>query len=304
MVKRTTAVVAVAAFSVTAVALAATSFSDVPADHWAADAVMWANDNGIMTGPGDMPGKFDPNGSVNRAQLAVVSQRLYDKIMADMNTAEEFPVMEETAGAEKADVMEDDVAAWQDGDGTWHDRFGAQLRIGTENLERTADGRSWGAVEDRTWVGTDAYDYKFDKDWNLMMSMDNGETWVAADKWPGNYGYSYMRAEDGSVKWMSDWMEAEFNMWHDKNEFVIRVANDKVEWLKESGTEPGTDVWEELKDWTWVGTDGNTYKFDENFTLYVTTDEGKTWGETDMWPGMGGTWYKLDSEKVLWYIAG
>lgn len=62
------------------VAFAASQFSDVPSDHWAADSISWANDYGIMTGPGDTPGMFDPDGSVNRAQLATVLHR-YDEMI-------------------------------------------------------------------------------------------------------------------------------------------------------------------------------------------------------------------------------
>ncbi len=56
-------------------ATAASFFSDVPTGHWAYNDIQWANDSGIMTGPGNMPGKFDPGGLVNRAQLATVMAR-------------------------------------------------------------------------------------------------------------------------------------------------------------------------------------------------------------------------------------
>ena len=82
MFKRTLVTVVVASITLASVAYAAHVFSDVPDDHWAADAIMWANDSGLMTGPADMAGMFDPAGAVNRAQLATVLNR-YDMAMKD-----------------------------------------------------------------------------------------------------------------------------------------------------------------------------------------------------------------------------
>ena len=45
-----------------------TTFTDVPADSYYAKAVAWAVENGITTGIGS--GKFDPNGTCTRAQIA------------------------------------------------------------------------------------------------------------------------------------------------------------------------------------------------------------------------------------------
>ncbi len=61
-------------------AFAAPLFRDVPPTHWAYNSVTWASTNGIMNGPGDMPGYFDPAGVANRAQLATVLAR-YDQLV-------------------------------------------------------------------------------------------------------------------------------------------------------------------------------------------------------------------------------
>lgn len=45
-------------------------FTDVPADRWYTDAVIWAAENGIVVGCGD--GTFRPNASATRAQTAVM----------------------------------------------------------------------------------------------------------------------------------------------------------------------------------------------------------------------------------------
>lgn len=89
MYKRVLATVAVASMALASVAFAQSMFSDVPSDHWAADGIMWANDAGLMTGPGDMPGMFDPAGEVNRAQLATVFHR-YDMMMMEKMEAMEM----------------------------------------------------------------------------------------------------------------------------------------------------------------------------------------------------------------------
>ena len=52
-----------------------TTFTDVPADSYYAKAVAWAVENGITTGVGS--GKFDPNGTCTRAQIATFLYRLY-----------------------------------------------------------------------------------------------------------------------------------------------------------------------------------------------------------------------------------
>ena len=49
-------------------------FVDVPADHWAAEAIRIVRDAGLMTGRED--GTFGPNEPVTRAQLAVILSRL------------------------------------------------------------------------------------------------------------------------------------------------------------------------------------------------------------------------------------
>lgn len=61
---------------------AAPAFSDVPPSFWGYNDINWAAANGLMNGPGNMPGRFDPAGVVNRAQLAAVLAR-YDALIRD-----------------------------------------------------------------------------------------------------------------------------------------------------------------------------------------------------------------------------
>lgn len=57
------------------VAGGAASFTDVSADSYYAEAVAWAIENGITAGVGN--GKFDPNATCTRAQIATFLYRLY-----------------------------------------------------------------------------------------------------------------------------------------------------------------------------------------------------------------------------------
>lgn len=69
----------------------AQAFTDVPSDHWAAKAINWVNNVGLMVGPqqGSL-GIFDPAGFVNRAQLATIVERVYTLIKEETVTKEEF----------------------------------------------------------------------------------------------------------------------------------------------------------------------------------------------------------------------
>ena len=52
---------------------AANPFTDVPADSWYTDAVIWAAENGIVSGFGD--GTFRPNAAITRAEFAAIAAR-------------------------------------------------------------------------------------------------------------------------------------------------------------------------------------------------------------------------------------
>ena len=57
------------------------SFSDVAANAWYTEAVYWANEQELMNGVGN--GKFNPGGSVTRAQLVTILWRLEGSPSAD-----------------------------------------------------------------------------------------------------------------------------------------------------------------------------------------------------------------------------
>ena len=57
-------------------AAAPSGFLDVAEDAWYADAVAWAQENGIVNGVGE--GRFDPDGAITREQLATILCRCLD----------------------------------------------------------------------------------------------------------------------------------------------------------------------------------------------------------------------------------
>lgn len=66
------------------------AYDDVPADHWAADAIQWVSQYDIMKGSTDNPPHFDPGGPVNRAGLATVAQRVYQLMNTRMRKVEQL----------------------------------------------------------------------------------------------------------------------------------------------------------------------------------------------------------------------
>ena len=59
-------------------------FDDVPAGHWADEAVGWALANGITKGVGE--GLFDPNGIVSRAQIITFLHRTVNLVLGNQDT--------------------------------------------------------------------------------------------------------------------------------------------------------------------------------------------------------------------------
>ena len=59
----------------------ANPFTDVPNGKWYTNAVAWAAENGVVNGVGD--GKFEPDGSVTREQMATILYRYAQKVGID-----------------------------------------------------------------------------------------------------------------------------------------------------------------------------------------------------------------------------
>lgn len=79
---------AVAVFAFSTGVYAQSVFTDVPTDHWAKSSIEWVNERGIMTGPSGPEARFDPEGLVNRAQMATVLTRMNSQLEADIEALE------------------------------------------------------------------------------------------------------------------------------------------------------------------------------------------------------------------------
>ena len=77
--------------------------------HWFFDAVMWAADNGVMNGYSDGTGRFGPNDTMTRAQLAGVLYNMAGNPAADLSALEAY-VDAPTPGTSTAWAM--DAVAW------------------------------------------------------------------------------------------------------------------------------------------------------------------------------------------------
>ncbi len=97
------------------------SFTDVPAGAWYADAVAWANGNGIVKGSGN---GFDPSGSVTREQLATMLYRYAQTLDMDTKATgslDKFSDGGQTSGWAK------DAMSWAVGSGLLSGKGGGTL---------------------------------------------------------------------------------------------------------------------------------------------------------------------------------
>ena len=68
----------------------ASDFTDVAADAYYAQAVAWAAENGVVNGVGE--GRFDPNGSITREQLATILYRYAEKKGLDVTKTTDMDI--------------------------------------------------------------------------------------------------------------------------------------------------------------------------------------------------------------------
>ncbi len=71
------------------------SFTDVAASQWYADAVAWAAENGIVSGVGK--GRFDPDGTVTREQIAAILYRYTAQQGLDMSANADLSIFDDAA---------------------------------------------------------------------------------------------------------------------------------------------------------------------------------------------------------------
>ena len=87
-------------------------FTDVPDGQWYTDAIAWAAANGIVNGVGD--GKFNPNGSITREQLAAILYRYEQRKGDDIGAHGDLSTY--TDGAKTA-LWAADAVRWAVGNG-------------------------------------------------------------------------------------------------------------------------------------------------------------------------------------------
>jgi hypothetical protein len=189
-------------------ALVGPSFSDVPASHWAADAITWAAQSGLMTGPSDRPGTFDPAGSVNRAQLAVVLSREHAAVDARLRLLEQrLAEMEHEHGAVSSSSRSTSSAistsvssaassstssTWAATNSTWRDIDQAVIKLTEGKLYRSInEEKTWQEMKPMQWQSDAGIWYRFNADLELNSSADgvrwtglNNRQWIA-------YGVTY-----------------------------------------------------------------------------------------------------------------
>ncbi len=94
----------------------------------------------------------------------------------------------------------------------------------------------WTKSTTGTWKGADNFFYK--------LNLADVTIWSAPD---GN-----------------QWSKVDGGTWKDKSGKMIKIADGKLMWSADNGL-----AWREVPEWTWVGTDGVSYKFDKDWTLWV-----------------------------------
>ena len=89
------------------------TFPDVPDGNWFTDAVLWANEIGIVTGYSNT-GLFGPADSINREQMAVMMYRYAQYMKYDTNEKADFGQFED---ASKVSNFAKEAMQWAVGTG-------------------------------------------------------------------------------------------------------------------------------------------------------------------------------------------
>ena len=89
-------------------------FSDVTEGAWYADAVMWASENGIITGYADGSRRFGPEDNINREQVAVMMYRYARSQGYDVSVTADYSTY---ADAASVNVYAKEAVGWAVGEG-------------------------------------------------------------------------------------------------------------------------------------------------------------------------------------------
>ena len=89
-------------------------FSDVTEGAWYADAVMWASENGIITGYADGSRRFGPEDNINREQVAVMMYRYARSQGYDVSVTADYSTY---ADAASVNIYAKEAVGWAVGEG-------------------------------------------------------------------------------------------------------------------------------------------------------------------------------------------
>ena len=89
-------------------------FSDVTEGAWYADAVMWASENGIITGYADGSRRFGPEDNINREQVAVMMYRYAKSQGYDVSVTADYSTY---ADAASVNIYAKEAVGWAVGEG-------------------------------------------------------------------------------------------------------------------------------------------------------------------------------------------
>ncbi|MBQ1876597.1 MAG: S-layer homology domain-containing protein [Selenomonas sp.] len=175
---------------------AANPFSDVPAGHWAYDAVSQLAQDGIIDGYGDQTFQGDKN--ITRYEMA----QMVAKAMAKANSGAKV------SGADKAAL--DKLAA------EFSDELN-NLGVRVANLEKNADKVAWHGTAEYTfqhYINKDSSEDKFDSRNNLLLRLlpdaEVNDNWHVKARLDANTALDTDTGADGKVNLERVWAEGHY----------------------------------------------------------------------------------------------
>ena len=212
LVSALTAALVVGAASTTFAA--ANPFSDVPADHWAYDAVTQLAADGVVTGYGD--GKFNGDKNITRYEMA----QIVAKAMAKPNVSGNDKALVDKLAAEFADELNN-------------------LGVRVSNLERNADMVKWNGVAEYTFENNNKEGRSSDNDvhennvlFRLEPSAEVNSNWHVKARLDANSDLKNDKGNNidqtGNVELMRIWAQGDYGNAQVKVGKFAPIDNDSI----------------------------------------------------------------------------
>jgi hypothetical protein len=172
---------------------AANPFSDVPADHWAYDAVSQLAADGVIEGYGDTT--FRGNQNITRYEMA----QMIAKAMAKSDVSAADKALIDKLAAEFSDELNN-------------------LGVRVSNLERNADKVKWNGMARYTYT-QDKYEYQGQKDkektdkllLRLEPSAEVNSHWHVKSRIEAQTNLKTDEGDDGNVTLKRIWAQGDYN---------------------------------------------------------------------------------------------